>query len=193
MLAILDNLPENLTKLYCSRNKITKLDNLPLGIKEFDLSSNEVTNLDYLPNSIKILNCSHNKIKSFDNLPNSIEEINLTFNTKCHEEIYMDILPKNLKKNFYYQYNNNNIPILNINLSKWNIKNSLIDGNYLQKKSIDDNITSFSPTEYDAKCDFLCDCIGFYNPQWGYKNCRALLKCNSRCDCSNSNCLICYK
>jgi hypothetical protein len=113
----------------------------------------------------------------------------------------MDNLPKNLKKiNCYpnYDYSTGTnikklIPIKNINFSEWNVKYTLFDGHYLQKKSIDDNNT-FSPTAYDDKCDFFCECVGNYNPQWGYKKCRALaldFHCRG-CNCYDTNCYVCY-
>jgi Leucine-rich repeat (LRR) protein len=55
-----NNLPNNLTRLDCSFNKITKLENLP--------------------NNLTILICSYNKIAKLENLPNNLIELNCYYN-----------------------------------------------------------------------------------------------------------------
>jgi hypothetical protein len=197
----LSNLPEGLKKLNCSSNNLEQIDNLPLGIIELDIGYNKITCLDYLPNSIKKINCPYNYIENFDNIPNSVEEIDLRQHSKYinpkKNNIYMDNLPSSIKKIYINTYEfgiNKFIPIKNINLNKWKLKNSLIDGNYLQSDSIQDVIT-FSPTSYDEELDLTnyCECCGYYDLKlWGLKYCKELHR-NRRCDyCSNFNCVLCY-
>jgi Leucine-rich repeat (LRR) protein len=47
-----NNLPNNITRLYCYNNLITKLENLPNNITNLYCSNNLITKLENLPNNL---------------------------------------------------------------------------------------------------------------------------------------------
>lgn len=95
----LDDLPCNITKLYCGENIITSLNNLPQNLIELYCCNNKLTNLDNLPCSLMILVCSFNKFNSFDKLPDSLTKL-IYLSTKI---IISNDLPHNLLELEYYQ------------------------------------------------------------------------------------------
>ena len=56
----------------CAYNNITKLDNLPIGLLFLSCESNDLVDLINLPNGLERLNCSTNYINNLDHLPCSL-------------------------------------------------------------------------------------------------------------------------
>lgn len=104
-------------KLYCYKNKLTKLDNLPPNLKYLGCSDNNIEQFDNLSLSLEVLNCSQNPIKNLNFLPSV-------------ETLYCDIL--------------NKVPDLDLHDSPQAIKklrcNKILDDKkiYFQKKMITD-------------------------------------------------------
>jgi hypothetical protein len=70
----LDNIKlNNLVKLFCGYNKISKLDNLPSSLKYLDCAGNSISMLSNLPDKLVYLNCENCKINNLDNLPLTLE------------------------------------------------------------------------------------------------------------------------
>jgi Leucine-rich repeat (LRR) protein len=61
MITKLENLPDTLTKLECSKNLITKIENLPNNLTSFNCMNNKITKLENLPDNINDLWCYDNK------------------------------------------------------------------------------------------------------------------------------------
>jgi len=74
------NLPQGLTELYCSSNKLTSLDNLPQGLTELNCSMNKLTSLDNLPQGLTKLDCSDNQLTSLYNLPQGLTKLDCSDN-----------------------------------------------------------------------------------------------------------------
>ena len=68
-----DHLLESLEKLYCSRNKLTSLPNLPNSLKLLYCSNNRLTSLSNLPSSLIELYCSDNQLTLLPKLQNSLK------------------------------------------------------------------------------------------------------------------------
>ena len=93
-------LPNTLTHLYCSDNKLKSLPNLPNGLHYLDCNNNDLTALPPLPDSITYMYCNHNQLKEFPNLSNMLE------NLECkHNELkILPPLPPNIR-NLYCSNN----------------------------------------------------------------------------------------
>lgn len=61
-----------ITKLICTKNKITRIQNFPPSLTEFVCDYNQLTNL---PDSLIWLNCSYNGLICLDNLPSSLQNL----------------------------------------------------------------------------------------------------------------------
>jgi hypothetical protein len=68
----LRDIPDNITKLYCISNKLTRLPDLPPNLEELHCQYNYLTSLPTLPQSLKYLNCSYNQLVSLPELPASL-------------------------------------------------------------------------------------------------------------------------
>jgi Leucine-rich repeat (LRR) protein len=87
-----NNLPNNLTELYCYNNKITKLENLPDNLTELDCDNNKITKLENLPRYLTYLKCSNNMITKLENLPNN------SIKLYCFNNKYLHISKKYAQK-----------------------------------------------------------------------------------------------
>lgn len=69
-LEILPELPNNLVKLDCSKNKLRSFNvELPVGLEYIDCSYNYMTTLPFMPVDCRYIDCSHNMIEYIPELP----------------------------------------------------------------------------------------------------------------------------
>ncbi len=87
-----NNLPSNLTTLYCFNNNIEKLDNLPYNLTLLNCYNNKIEKLDNLPPNLIQLNCNNNKIEKLNNLPSNLTYLN------CYNNKYLHITKKIAQK-----------------------------------------------------------------------------------------------
>jgi len=110
----ISNLPETLTELKCSNNKITKMV-LPKNLQRLTCSCNLLEELGDVPETLVELICTNNKlVKLPENLPNIVT-------LRCSKN-KIQFIPKYNKKKFYYNYKYFNNPVENI-APKVSVKN----------------------------------------------------------------------
>lgn len=71
----IENLPNSLTRFYCSCNQISKIENLPDSLNLFDCSGNQISQIENLPDSLIVFKCGRNQISKIENLPLGLQEI----------------------------------------------------------------------------------------------------------------------
>ncbi len=117
------NLPPNLAKLSCAKNKLQKLDSLPLGLVELHCNLNQLAKINVVLPKLIVLDCSdnllttlvlnqkqplqelycqNNRLKRLDALPDSLRILNCAINQ-------LESLPEIGKKLFYLDYSGNKI------------------------------------------------------------------------------------
>ena len=94
----LENLPPNLTHLFCSGNEIKKINNLPYALRVLDCSYNKLEEINNLPYNLGSLICSNNLIKEINNLPNNLKSLDFSNNLITN----FPILPSSLQSINYY-------------------------------------------------------------------------------------------
>ena len=103
-LTSLPKLRDDLTCLYCNKNRLKELGNLSSSIKLLDCSENEITELINLPENLELLFCNDNKLTILKNLPKSLKILNCSNNNITEIE-----LPPKLET---LQINYNNLKFL---------------------------------------------------------------------------------
>ena len=68
----LPELPNDIIKLYCYNNKLTKLPELPDSLKVISCGNNKLTKFPKLPKGLEQLYCFVNKLTELPELPESL-------------------------------------------------------------------------------------------------------------------------
>jgi hypothetical protein len=79
-LAVIPNLPENLTFLDASCNEITTLTNFPDSLKDVSLHTNSLTRLPRLHEGLVSLMVFNNELIELNGIPSSIRELDASWN-----------------------------------------------------------------------------------------------------------------
>ena len=94
------SIPNNVERLRCYDNKITKLPEiLPNNLQSLWLENNELTSLPKPPNSLKYLSCQYNKIKQLPNLKECEQLKEIRCDMCCFEDYMLEM--KNTHFIFY--------------------------------------------------------------------------------------------
>ncbi len=85
------SIPNNLTELDCSINKLTSLPELPNNLVNLYCEDNQLTTLPKLPNTLKYLSCDNNNIKQLPDLSELKKLIKVWCDMCCFEPYMLEM------------------------------------------------------------------------------------------------------